>query len=114
MHENDLVEEALETLRSLPDGGPISVVEVVLGPGVDRAKAARAWRFLTAGSPFERTRVTWEQGLDLLRCERCRHEYTGDEFDTCPYCGADGIVVEPAVPIEIGRWSVGSGDLAPA
>jgi Zn finger protein HypA/HybF involved in hydrogenase expression len=105
MHEKDLVAEALETLRSLVDGEPMAAVEIVLGPGVDGTRAIRAWRVLTEDTPFEGVHVTWERGLDLLRCERCDHEYTGEELDTCPYCGGDGVVVESAVPIEIGHWS---------
>ncbi|MGA7270175.1 MAG: hydrogenase/urease maturation nickel metallochaperone HypA [Acidimicrobiia bacterium] len=114
MHENDLVEEALETLRSLTDREALTAVEMVLGPGVDRARAIRAWRALTEGTPFESVHVTWEQGLDLLRCGECGHEYTGDGLESCPYCGADGMVVEAAVPIEIGHWSPRAPDLARA
>jgi Zn finger protein HypA/HybF involved in hydrogenase expression len=114
MHENDLVAEALETLRSLAGGESITTVEIVLGPGIDRAQAARAWQTLAEGTPLEGVHVTWEQGLDLLRCGDCGHEYTGDELDACPYCGGDGTVVESAVPIEIGRWSVEAAGLARA
>lgn len=114
MHENDLVAEALETLRSVAGGEPITTVEIVLGPGVGRTRAALAWHALTEGTPFEEVHVTWEQGLDLLRCEQCGHEYTGDGLETCPYCGGDGIVVEAAVPIEIGRWSGEAAGLARA
>lgn len=114
MHENDLVTEALETLRSLRDGEQITAVEVALGPGVDRAQAARAWRAQTEHTPFEAIHVTWEQGLDLLRCEHCEHEYTGDELDACPYCGGDGMMLEAAVPMQIGRWSGEAPDLGRA
>lgn len=108
MHEQDLVAEALETLRSLTVGQSISEVEIVLGPSVERSIAAQAWETLTANTPLASAHVTWEQGLDLVQCEGCRHEYTGEGSDSCPYCGGDGVVIEPAVPIAVGRWVSGA------
>ncbi|MEX2652405.1 MAG: hydrogenase/urease maturation nickel metallochaperone HypA [Acidimicrobiia bacterium] len=108
MHEHDLVAKALGTLRSLTAGQAISEVEIVLGPSVERSVAAKAWETLTANTPLAAAHVTWEQGLDLVRCELCGHEYTGVGSDSCPYCGGDGVVIEPAVPIEVGRWVRGA------
>jgi len=102
MHEQELMAEALETLQSLADGELIGEVEIALGPGVDREDAERVWETLTEDTPL--AHVIWEQALDLLRCGRCGHEYTGDGLESCPYCGGDGVVIEPAVPVSLGRW----------
>lgn len=106
MHEKELISEALETLESLADGRAIRTVEIALGPGVDPGRAARAWQTLTQDTRFASTHVTWEQASDLLRCDECGHEYTGEPLDSCPYCGGDGVVVEPALPVSLGRWVV--------
>jgi hydrogenase nickel incorporation protein HypA/HybF len=107
MHEHDLVAGAVETLKSLTAGQSIGEVEIVLGPSVERSIAAQAWETLTANTPLAAAHVTWEQGLDLVRCERCAHEYTENGSESCPYCGGDGVVIEPAAPIEVGHWVCG-------
>lgn len=104
MHEQELMAEVLETLQSLADGESVGEVEIALGPGVDRADAERAWETLTEDTPLAGAHVVWEQALDLLRCGDCGHEYTGDRLESCPYCGGDGVVIEPTVPVSLGRW----------
>lgn len=104
MHEHELVEEALETLRRATRGQPLRSVEIALGPGVDRFRAALAWRDLTDGTKLETAHVTWERAVDLLRCDACGHEYVAEGLESCPYCGGDGTVIEAAVPIAVGRW----------
>lgn len=106
MHEQELMVEALEILQSLADGEPVGEVEIALGPGVDEEDAARVWETLTEGTPLADAHVTWEQALDLLHCGDCGHEYAGDRLDACPYCGGDGVVIEPALPVSLGRWVV--------
>jgi hydrogenase nickel incorporation protein HypA/HybF len=106
MHEQELMVKILETLHSLADGEPIAEVEIALGPGVHQEKAERAWDTLTADTPLADAHVTWEQALDLLRCRVCGHEYTGDRLESCPYCGGDGVVIEPALPVSVGHWVV--------
>lgn len=106
MHEQELMAEALETLRSLADGEPIGEVEIALGPGVDQEDAALVWETLTEDTPLADAHVVWEQALDLLRCGECGHEYTGDRLEVCPYCGGDGVVIEPALPVSLGRWVI--------
>lgn len=104
MHEQQLIAEVLRTLQSLADGESIGEVEIALGPGVDREGAKRAWETLTEGTPLAGAHVVWEQALDLLRCGDCGHEYTGDRLDSCPYCGGDGLVIEPTAPVSLGHW----------
>jgi hydrogenase nickel incorporation protein HypA/HybF len=104
MHEQELMAEVLETLQSLANGEPIREVEISLGPGVDREDAARVWETLTEDTPLAGAHVVWEQALDVLRCGDCGHEYSGDRLESCPYCGGDGVVIEPAVPVSLGRW----------
>lgn len=104
MHEQELMADALETLRRLVDDQPIGEVEIALGPDVDREKAAESWKTLTEGTPLAEAHVTWEQASDLLRCGECGHEYTGDRLESCPYCGGDGVVIEPAPPVSLGHW----------
>jgi Zn finger protein HypA/HybF involved in hydrogenase expression len=104
VHERELVEEALETLRRATRHQALRSVEIALGPGVDGFRAALAWRELTAGTVLARAHVTWERAQDLLRCDRCDREYAGDGLESCPYCGGDGTVIEAAVPIAVGRW----------
>ena len=106
MHEQELMADALETLRILTDGGRVREVEIALGPGVNREDAIRAWNAVSADTPLADTRVVWEDAVDLLRCGDCGNEYTGDRLDSCPYCGADGVVVETAIPVSVGRWVV--------
>lgn len=106
MYEKELIAEALETLGSLAGGRTIREVEIALGPGLDSGRATRAWETLTEGTPFELTHVTWEEASDLLRCVACGHEYAGESLDSCPYCGGDGVVIEPALPVSLGRWIV--------
>lgn len=104
MHEQELMVEVLETLRILAGGISVREVEIALGPGVDREDAERAWEALSEDTPLADAHVVWEQALDLHRCGDCGHEYTGDRLESCPYCGADGVVIEPAVPVSLGRW----------
>lgn len=104
MHERELVEAALVTLRRATRELPLSSVEIALGPGIDRFRAALAWRDLTADTPLAPAHVTWERAQDLLRCDVCDREYTGDGLESCPYCGNDGTVIEAALPIAVGRW----------
>ena len=106
MHEQELMADALETLRVLADGGPVREVEIALGPGVNREDAIRAWDAVSEDTPLANTHVIWEAAVNLLRCGDCGHEYTGDRLDSCPYCGADGVVIEPASPVSVGRWVV--------
>lgn len=106
MHERDLIGEILETLVSLAGPRTVERVEIALGPGVDRVRAESAWQDLTMGTSLASTHVTWERASNLLRCGGCGHEYTGDRLESCPYCGADGVVVEPAPPISLGHWSL--------
>lgn len=98
--------EALKILQSLADGESVGEVEIALGPGVHKEEAARAWAALTRDTPLADAHVVWEQALGLLRCGNCGHEYTGDRLESCPYCGSDGVVIEPAVPVSLGRWVV--------
>ncbi|HEX6299419.1 MAG TPA: hydrogenase maturation nickel metallochaperone HypA [Acidimicrobiia bacterium] len=104
MHEQELMAEVLETLQSLADAEFVGEVEIALGPGVDREDAERAWETLTEDTPLAGAHVVWEQALDLLRCGDCGHEYTGDRLDSCPYCGGDGVVIEPTASVSLGRW----------
>jgi Zn finger protein HypA/HybF involved in hydrogenase expression len=104
MHEQELMAEVVETLQSLADGESVGEVEIALGPGVDREAAERAWETLTEDTPLAGAHVIWEQALDLLRCGACGHEYTGDRLESCPYCGGDGVVIEPSAPVSLGRW----------
>jgi Zn finger protein HypA/HybF involved in hydrogenase expression len=106
MHEKELMAGVLETLQSLAGEQPIGAVEIALGPGVDQEEAALAWSALTDGTPLAAAHVTWEQSSDLLRCSGCGHEYTGDRLEVCPYCGADGVVIEAAPPVSLGHWVV--------
>ena len=106
MHEQGLMAEVVETLQSLADGESVGEVEIALGPGVDREDAERAWETVTEDTPLAGAHVVWEQALDLLRCGDCGHEYTGDRLESCPYCGGDGVVIEPAVPVSLGHWVV--------
>ncbi|HLU52081.1 MAG TPA: hydrogenase/urease maturation nickel metallochaperone HypA [Acidimicrobiia bacterium] len=103
MHEKELVASAIATLRRLCDG-PIASVEIALGPGVDPHEAEMAWKALTDGTPLGEARVTWERAYDRLVCDLGGHEYTAEVMETCPYCGADGVVIEPAPPIAVVRW----------
>jgi Zn finger protein HypA/HybF involved in hydrogenase expression len=104
MHEQELMADVLETLRILAGGRSVGEVEIALGPGVDRDDAERAWETLSEDTPLEDAHVVWEQAVDLLRCGDCGHEYTGEPLESCPYCGGDGVVIEPAVPVSLGRW----------
>jgi Zn finger protein HypA/HybF involved in hydrogenase expression len=104
MHEQELMADVLETLRILAGGRSVGEVEIALGPGVDRDDAERAWETLSEDTPLEDAHVVWEQAVDLLRCGDCDHEYTGEPLESCPYCGGDGVVIEPAVPVSLGRW----------
>lgn len=61
---------------------------------------------MTENTPLADAHVTWEQALDLLRCRDCGHEYTGDCLESCPYCGGDGVMIERALPVSLGRWVV--------
>jgi hydrogenase nickel incorporation protein HypA/HybF len=106
MHEQELMAEALDTLQSLAYGESVEEVEIALGPGVDREDAARVWEILTEDTPLADTHVIWEQALDLMRCGDCGHEYTGNRLESCPYCGGDGVVIEPALAVSLGRWVV--------
>lgn len=110
MHERELVEEVLETLRSLAGDEPIGEVEIALGRQVDREEAIRSWNMLTQGTELEGTRVIWERAFDLLHCADCGHDYTGDGLDPCPYCGSDGVVIETAPPVSLGRWVIKEGE----
>ena len=107
MHEQELMAEVVETLQGLADGEAVAEIEVALGPGVNREDAARFWRTLTEETSLANTHVIWEQALDLLRCGGCGHEYTGDRLEICPYCGGDGVVIEPALPVSLGRLGRG-------
>lgn len=104
MHERELVEAALATIKRATRDRALSSVEIALGPGVDRFRAALAWRDLTTDTPLTDTHVTWERAQDLLRCDLCDREYAGDGLESCPYCGGDGTVIEVALPIAVGRW----------
>jgi Zn finger protein HypA/HybF involved in hydrogenase expression len=104
MHERELMAEVVETLERLADGESVGEVEIALGPGIDRDQAERGWETVTEDTPLAGARVIWEQALDLLRCGDCGHEYTGDRLESCPYCGGDGVVIEPALPVSLGRW----------
>jgi Zn finger protein HypA/HybF involved in hydrogenase expression len=106
MHEQELMAEALEALQRLADGESVGEVEIALGPGVDQEDAALVWETLTKDTPLADAHVVWEQALDLLHCRNCGHEYTGDRLEGCPYCGGDGVVIEPALPVSLGRWVV--------
>jgi hydrogenase nickel incorporation protein HypA/HybF len=106
MHEQELMAGALKVLQGLADGESVGEVEVILGPGVEEKDAARVWASLTENTPLAAAHVTWERALDLLRCRDCGHEYTGDRLESCPYCGGDGVVIEPALPVSLGRWVV--------
>lgn len=110
MHEQELVATVLETLRRLVGDEPIEDVEIALGRGVDREEAIRSWDSLTQETPLEGTRVIWERSLDLLRCADCGRDYTGGPLEACPYCGGDGMVIETAPPVSLGRWVVKDGD----
>lgn len=104
MHERELVEAALATVKRATRDRALSSVEIALGPGVDPFRAALAWHDLTAGTPLAQAHVTWERAQDLLRCDLCDREYPGDGLESCPYCGGDGTVIEAALPIAVGRW----------
>lgn len=104
MHEQELMADALETLRILARGSSVREVEIALGPGVDREDAERAWEALSRDTPLADVHVVWERAVDLLRCGECGHEYTGDRLESCPYCGGDGLVIEPTAPVSVGRW----------
>ncbi len=106
MHEQTLVADVLETLEVLTEGQALREVEIALGPEVNRAGAEAAWNVLSAGTRFASTHVTWEQATDLLGCEQCHHEFTSDGTGACPYCGGQGMVLEPAVPISVGHWEI--------
>ena len=103
MHEKELVASAIATLRRLCDA-PLASVEIALGPGVDSHESELAWKEFTDGTAFGDTRVTWERAYDRLVCDFAGHEYTGEAMEACPYCGADGVVIEPAPPIAVVRW----------
>jgi Zn finger protein HypA/HybF involved in hydrogenase expression len=104
MHERELVEAALATVKRATRNKALSSVEIAVGPGVDQFRAALAWHDLTADTPLARAHVTWERAQDLLRCDLCDREYPGDGLESCPYCGGDGTVIEAALPIAVGRW----------
>jgi Zn finger protein HypA/HybF involved in hydrogenase expression len=106
MHEQGLMAEVVETLQSLANGESVGEVEIALGPGVDREDAERAWETVTEDTPLAGAHVVWEQALDLLQCGVCGHEYTGDRLESCPYCGGDGVLIEPALPVSLRRWVV--------
>ncbi|MFP3914068.1 MAG: hypothetical protein ACLFWM_04275 [Actinomycetota bacterium] len=106
MHEKELVDAAFRTLVRLTKGKIPTAVEIALGPGVETHEAEVAWKELTDGTPYGSTHVTWERALDVLVCEEAGHRYTSDGVEACPYCGADGVVIEPAVPVSLGRWTV--------
>lgn len=106
MHEHDLISRVVETLQSLSGDEEIRSVEIALGSGADEAQAAQAWDSLTEGTSLAPAHVTWEQASDLLRCDDCGHEYPGDPLEACPYCGADGVVIESAPPVSLGHWDV--------
>lgn len=106
MHEKELVESSLGTLNRLTRGRGIRSVEIAIGPGVDQYEAELAWKTLTAQSPLALTHVTWERAYDLLVCDALGHRYSGEAMETCPYCGRDGVVIEPAAPITVGRWEL--------
>ncbi len=103
MHERGRVEEAVNTLVALSRGRRVTEVEIVLGPGMLLSIAEPAWEELTAGTPAEGARVTWELARDTLRCMACDLEYPGDRLDACPMCGSDGMVVERVPEIAIGE-----------
>lgn len=104
IYEQELIAEALEVLESLAAGQKLREVEIALGPGVDPGRAAQAWTVGTENTPLASVHVTWEQAFDLLRCEACGHEFAGNRLELCPYCGAEGVVIEPALPVSVGRW----------
>lgn len=103
MHEKELVESAIATLRRLCDG-PLAWVEIALGPEVDTHEAELAWKTVTDGTDLGDAHITWERAYDRLVCDAAGHEYTGEAMEACPYCGADGVVIEPAPPIAVVRW----------
>ncbi len=104
MHEEELVETALQALGRLTGGKAPAAVEIALGPGIDEHEAEIAWKGLTDGTSFIDTHVTWERAFDRLVCEKQGHRYAGEAMEGCPYCGADGVVLEVAAPIAVGRW----------
>jgi hypothetical protein len=53
---------------------------------------------VTDDTPLAFVHVSWEQESDLLRCDSCGHRYVGDRLELCPCCGAEGVVIEPALP----------------
>lgn len=103
MHEKELVATAIATLNRLAPG-ELSHVEIALGPGVEAHEAEIAWKDLTDGTPLGEARVTWECAYDRLVCEMGGHEFAGKAMEACPYCGADGVVIEAAPPISVVRW----------
>lgn len=106
MHEKELVDNALRSLVRLTGGVAPRVVEIALGPGVDQHEAEIAWKGLTDDTSFGDTHVTWERASHLMVCEGEGHRYTSDVMAICPYCGADGVVIEPAPPIMLGHWEL--------
>lgn len=105
MHEQELVDSTIRNLIRLTGGRMPQSVEIALGPGVDAHEAEIAWKSITDGTTLGDIHVTWEQAFDLLVCTGDGHRFT-EMTDTCPYCGADGVVVEAAPPIAIVNWEM--------
>jgi Zn finger protein HypA/HybF involved in hydrogenase expression len=109
VHEHDLVAGVIETVRILAGDNDLEEVEIAVGPSVDPARAAKEWSLLTSDTPLEYVRVTWEQRLELFRCDDCGHEFSGSVAESlCPYCGVDGVMIESAAPISLVHWVVSS------
>jgi Zn finger protein HypA/HybF involved in hydrogenase expression len=106
MHEQERMAGVIATLLSLAGDEVIAEVEIALGHGVEREGALRSWSTLTKGTELEDARVIWERSLDLFRCSECGRDYTGDRLEVCPYCGADGVLIETAPSVSLGHWIV--------
>jgi Zn finger protein HypA/HybF involved in hydrogenase expression len=109
VHEHELVAGVIETLRILAGGNDLEEVEIAVGPRVDPLRAAYEWSLLTSGTALDSVRVTWERHVDLFRCDDCGHEFSGSVTESlCPYCGADGVMIETAAPISVVHWVASS------
>jgi Zn finger protein HypA/HybF involved in hydrogenase expression len=98
VHERGPIASAIASLEGLDRPQRI---EVALGPSMERSVAVAAWEHLVDGTALGDVAVEWTSAFDLLACLVCSAEYRGEKVDTCPECGGDGLIVEPALDVDI-------------
>lgn len=98
MHERGPIAAAIESLAEFDQ---LARIEVALGPSMEQPVAEAAWEHIVEGTALQSVDVEWTTVSDLLACLVCAAEYRGEKVDVCPECGGDGLVVEPAMDVDI-------------